>query len=194
MEKSPTEFSLRLGKIIPLALAGVILFCGPRAKSEDEAPEYQVKAAFLYNFAKFVEWPPESFPETSSPIVIGILGADPFGETLDQTVQDKMVRERKLSIERSSQIENLKQCHILFISSDEEARLPRIFTALKGKSILTVGENRRFARNGGMINFLIKSNRVRFEINQEAAEQAGLKISSQLLKVAEKVIEIKAKR
>ena len=148
--------------------------------------EYEVKAAFLYNFAKFTEWPMEQDPGT--PIVIGVLGEDPFGEVLEHTIRGKQVRGRALTIKRFRKVEDpLKSCHILFISS-ESATASRALKFLQGARVLTVGESRAFCSLGGTINFVLDHRRVRFEINVAAAERAGLKLSSKLLKLA-KIVE-----
>jgi len=148
------------------------------------ASEYQLKAVFLYNFAKFVQWPAKSFVDDHDPIIIGILGKDPFDATIDETIKSKTVKDRKLVIKRFEKIEDMEACHILFISSSEEERLAKNIEALKDSSILTVGEVKQFAKLGGIINFIVKENKIRFEINVDAAERAKLKISSKLLKLA----------
>ena len=146
--------------------------------------EYKVKAAFLYNFAKFVEWPDEAFADDNTPMTIGILGEDPFGNILEQTIKGKTVKSRKLKIERFKQISDVDTCHILFISSSEEKHLTEVLEFLKDSDLLTVGEMKRFAHSGGIINFIIEENRIHFEINIDAASRAQLKISSNLLKLA----------
>jgi len=151
--------------------------------------EYQVKAAFLYNFAKFVEWPAEAFADTSAPIILGVLGQDPFGVVLEQTIQGKTVRGRTLVIRRFERIQDVEVCHVLFVSSSEEKHLARILEGLKGSGVLTVSEMEQFARNGGIIQFIMQENKVRFEINVDAAERAGLKISSKLLKLSRVVTD-----
>lgn len=145
--------------------------------------EYQVKAAFLYNFAKFIEWPDAAFDDTTSPFIIGVLGEDPFGITLEQAVSGKTIRGRKLVIRRFIRGQ-LVNAHILFISSSEEKNLGQILENMRGSNILTVGNMERFARGGGAINFVMKGNKVRFEINIAAAERVGLKINSRLLRLA----------
>ena len=152
--------------------------------SAPAAKEYEVKAAFLFNFALYVEWPPEAFPTPTAPIIIGILGDDLFGNVLDQTVRGETVRNRPIAIHRSRQIENLKHCHLLFISKSESGRLAHIFAKLAGTHCLTVGETDRFAHNGGIINFRLQGANVRFEINLNAARRSGLAISSKLLRLA----------
>jgi hypothetical protein len=145
--------------------------------------EYQIKAAFLYNFAKFVEWPAKALPETSTSMTLCILGEDPFGTDLEQILDGKTVNDKSIVIKRFRGIRGLEVCHILFISSSERHHLPEILDALREASMLTVGETERFAKLGGIINFTIEENKVRFEINVDAAGRAGLKISSRLLKL-----------
>ncbi len=159
---------------------------GFSARADGPVNEYQVKAAFLFNFAKFVEWPDKAFANAKSPIYIGVLGDDPFGGTLDQIVEGETVQERKLIIKRSRQVEDLKGCHLLFISKSEKARIAQILTAVDDASVVTVSEVEGFARRGGVINFFIADDKVRFEVNADTARHKGLKISSQLLRVAGK--------
>ena len=173
--------------------------------------EYEVKAGYLLNFVEFVEWPPGAFPDAKSPVVLGVIGKDPFGAELDK-LQDKIVNGRKLQIKRfkgalefrgeetpgrrqhtlalkqSRKLAELKSCHILFVSSSEKSYLPLILKPLKGASILTVGDTEMFVHEGGIVNFLDSVNRVQLEINLDTADQARLKISSKLLSLA-KVIK-----
>src|SRR2546426_3168378 len=112
------------------------------------APEYQVKAVFLFNFAQFVEWPANAFPETRTPLVIGVLGEDPFGAYLDETVRGEKVNDQSLAVQRYRRVEEIKTCHVLFISRSEADRLEQIFNGLKGRNILTVGDCDGFAPRG----------------------------------------------
>lgn len=148
------------------------------------AGEYQVKAAFLYNLARFVEWPPGHWNDPATPFQLCVLGEDPFGADLDRTVRGKNINGREVRISRSARIENLPRCDVLFVSASEQGRLPVIFAALGEREVLTVGDMAPFAQMGGIINFTLVDNSVRFEINIEAADRAGLSISSQLLKLA----------
>jgi hypothetical protein len=143
--------------------------------------EYQVKAAFLYNFAKFVDWPAEAFGGSGSPLVIGVVGDDPFGGALDQAINGKTIGGRPLVVRRLKWGQELRSCHVLFISSSERQRLPQIIQSLRGASVLTVGDMGEFTQQGGIINFILEASKVRFEINSRGAEQARLKISSKLL-------------
>ena len=146
--------------------------------------EYQIKAAFLYKFARFVEWPASSFTSQASPLVIGILGEDPFGPMLDQATKGKSVQGRPLQVIRFSSLDEPPLCHLLFIGELKGHPLSQVFALLKDRSVLTVGDTEDFARSGGMIRLLMSDQRVYFDINGEAAQRAGLKISSQLLKLA----------
>jgi len=145
--------------------------------------EYHVKAAFLYNFPNFIQWPEEVFSNKTSPIVLGILGRDPFGEALE-AAEGKTVSGRNLTIRRFNKIEDLEFSHILFISESEVKDMSEILEALNFSGVLTVGDTDGFAQSGGIINFIQKDNKIRFEINVSAADAAGLSISSKLLNLA----------
>jgi hypothetical protein len=154
-----------------------------QSAAQDTAPsEFQVKAACIYNFTKFVEWPPEAFPpERSSPFVIGVLGDDPFNGELQRAVQNKDVGGRGFVVRHLRNVGEAKSCHILFISRSERKSMGDILAVISILPILTISETERFVQSGGIINFLVEQNKVRFEINAEAAKKAGLKISSKLL-------------
>jgi hypothetical protein len=166
----------------------MLLLSGSPAQSS-AAGEYQIKAAFLYNFAKFVEWPPSGFSDASAPLRICVLGQDPFGQELRKIANDKSINGHKLQVDRVADLQMAKTCHILFTAISEKAELKRIFESLRGADVLTVGDTKGFAELGGIINFVLENNRVQFEVNHKAAEQAGLKISSKLLNVAKLVID-----
>ncbi len=151
--------------------------------SSPEYQEYQVKAAFLYNFGKFVEWPGGTFKNAEAPFVIGILGKDPFGEAID-SLRDKTISGRRLVVKRFARAGDLEPCHILFISAVEKQHLPRILSITHPWHVLTVGDTKGFVESGGVINFILLENKIRFEINVDAARRAGLKVSAQLLKLA----------
>ena len=160
-----------------------------KAQSSDSSnsSEYLIKAGFIFNFAKFVEWPTTAFARPDSPIVIGVLGTDPFGTIIDQIVQDKKIGARGFVVKRlkwGSDIKELRDCKILFVSASERAHIDELVQIVKGQPILTVGETPGFAERGGIIRFTVEDNRVRFEINVEAAHQAELTISSRLLTLA----------
>ena len=163
-----------------------LLLLGALRVSAQTTPsrEYQVKAVFLFNFAQFVEWPPAAFASANSPIVIGVLGENPFGAYLDETVRDEKVNNRPLEVQHYRHVEEIKTCHILFISASETDKYEQILARLQERSILTVGETDGFATRGGMIRFLTEQNRIRLRVNVGAAKAAGLTISSQLLRAA----------
>jgi hypothetical protein len=149
----------------------------------DYPSEYHVKAAFLYNFAKFIDWPDGTFSDPNTPIIIGVLGEDPFGVDLEKTVEGKRVKGRSFLIKRFHQLGKLEYCHILFISLSEKSNMSQILKKFNKSSILTVSETERFILDGIIINFIIHESKVRFKININAAENAGLKISSKLLRL-----------
>jgi hypothetical protein len=164
------------------AAAGMLLLAGNRSAAQSAQPsEYQIKAAFVFNFAKFVEWPTTALPQANSPIIIGVLGENPFGELLETTMKNKTVEDHPLIIKQFQSVAEATDIHILFISSSEKQRLAEILKHLEGRSVLTVGEMDGFNEKGGMINFLIEGTKIRFKINNEAATRARLKISSKLL-------------
>jgi hypothetical protein len=152
-----------------------------------ESREFQIKAVFLFNFAQFVEWPPDAFSDPTSPLVIGILGNDPFGPYLDEAVRGEKVNERSIVIVRFARIEDVAKCHILFISQSEAGRLEQDLASLKGKDVLTVSDLDDFSSLGGMIRFVTEKNKVRLRINNGAARAEGLRISSKLLRPSEVV-------
>jgi len=164
---------------------GLMLFPWFPAQAADESMEYPVKAAFLLNFTKFIEWPPAAFGDAASPIAICILGDDPFGSSLTQIVEGEVVNGRKVAIQRVKRAPAPKACHVLFAGASEKD-VAKILPAL-GSGVLTVGEGEGFLREGGMIAFVIENRRVRFVINQTLAENAGLTLSSKLLNVAKAV-------
>ena len=167
----------------PITIRLVIVLAGMLLNAQAQASgEYAVKAAFLYNFARFVEWPGDALG--NGPLLVGVVGDDPFGSSIDQTVAGKNVNGHPIAVRRLRWGQNLRQCHILFISSSEAKRLPQILESLRGASVLTVGDIEHFDRQGGVVRFLIEDGKVRFEINVDAADQAGLKISSKLLALA----------
>ena len=152
--------------------------------SQNTGPtESEIKSAYIFNFAKFVEWPPKSLPKANSPITIGILGENPFGRSLEQTIQNKTVYEHPLFVGACPPLQPTN-CQILFISSSEKSRLPQIMKELKGSSVLTVADMDGFTEAGGVINFVREGTKIRFRINNDVAAKEGLKISSKLLSLA----------
>jgi hypothetical protein len=169
---------------LSLNLIWLLLVGGDGRAQVSQPTEYQIKAAFLFNFAKFVQWPPAALAGATSPIVIGILGENPFHDDLARTIRNKTIDDHPLVIKELRSPAEATNCHILFISTSEKRRLPEILKGLEGSSVLTVGEMDHFTESGGMINFVLKGNKVRFQINHDAATRAGLKISSKLMSLA----------
>jgi hypothetical protein len=152
--------------------------------NESAAIEYKVKAGFLYNFVKFVQWPAGALPSTNSPIVIGLFETDPAAPVLEQALQQKTANGHSLQVRRFRTDESPLDCHLFFLSRAERAQTGRVLERFKGLPVLTVSESEDFARSGGMINFVMKEENIRFEINLAAAERAGLQISSKLANMA----------
>jgi len=145
---------------------------------------YEVKAAFLFNFAKFIDWPTGSFATPQSPFAICVLGQDPFGNILDDSLRGKMIGARPLAVRRIKDKAEARTCQVVFVSSTESAHLAEILGSLGGANSLIVGETNGFAASGGTIEFTLEENHVRFNINIDAADRSGLKFSSKLLALA----------
>lgn len=175
--------SLPPRRIGPCLWPAVALLC--LQASAQQPLEYQVKAAFLLNFTKFIEWPPTAFSKPDAPLALCILGEDPFGSALDHMVAGEVVDGRRLSVERIKQVPAPQSCQVLYVGSPEK-ETPKILSDV-GPGVLTVGEGAGFLRSGGMIAFVIDGRRVRFDIHQSKAENAGLALSSKLLSVARSV-------
>ena len=150
---------------------------------EPALDEYAVKSAFLYNFAKFVIWPLESFPADHPSLNICLIGDAPFGSSLE-AISSKTIHERQLTVQRIDNIEAISSCHVVFISESETDRLKPILESARRHHVLTVSDIERFDLSGGMIHLFTANEKIRFSINHEAANLAGLEISSQLLKLS----------
>jgi hypothetical protein len=187
----------------------VIILVSPATKVRAESAgsdENQVKAAFLYNFLKFVDWPDDKVVDNNETIVIGIIGEDPFGEALN-LIKGKPVGDKKVVVKRlegfeelrktgekdkdelNRKIETLRKCHVLFICSSEKENVEDIINLVKNHNVLTVGDIKGFLKANGIINFLIEDKKVRFEINAVAAEKADIEIRSKLLRLAKRVVD-----
>jgi hypothetical protein len=164
---------------------GALLLAGwaaAPARAQTPSAEYQVKAVFLFNFAQFVDWPAAAFPHPDAPIVIAVLGKDPFGAYLDNLVRGEHIGERPLVIRRCSRVEELAGCHLVFISRVENRELEAILAKLKGEPVLTVSDADTFTRAGGMVRFAREGGKIRLRINVEAARASQLTISSKVLR------------
>lgn len=167
-------------------LALLLLAGGDTLHANAVSKEYHLKAAFLFNFLRFVEWPPERFAEDASPIVIGILGPNPFDAELEELVRGRQVNGRRIHV-RAVSVDEARSAHLIFVPAGEEGRFADALKTLRETAVVTVGESDRFAAQDGMIRFVRVADNLRFAINQAAAEAAGLRISSQLLKLATEV-------
>jgi len=170
-----------------VAVACIVGACPVHAQ-KPAYDEREVKATYLVRFPEFVEWPAEAFSDPRSLFVIGVLGDDPFGSVLNELVKGEVVRDHRVVVERFRRVEEIKTCHILFVSASETETYRQIFARLQGRSILTVGETAGFATRGGIVELLTEQNRIRRRVNVGAAKAAGLTISSRLLKLAEIVV------
>jgi hypothetical protein len=155
------------------------------AAQAPQSREYELKAAFLFNFSQFVDWPPASFSTDQAPFVIGILGQNPFGGYLEDIVSGEKANGHAVTVQYYNTIEEIRSCHILFINPAGTKNRERVVESLKGRNILTVSDASDFSELGGMIRFFTRDNKIKFEINPEASRAAGLTISSKLLRLAE---------
>ncbi len=194
--------------LIFLTLALLLIALTQKAHADSmQDREYKIKAAFIYNFIKFVDWPEGKPVDANDVITIGIIGENPFGHAFEPII-DKQIKNKTIVIKsfkgleelkkgpdknkkKQQQLQAVRKCHILFICSSEKNYLPEIIDALRGSSVLTVGEMTDFLENGGTINFLTEDKKVRFEVNLNASEEEKLKISSKLLRLAKRAIKEK---
>lgn len=175
---------LLLLRFLVLQIAMVaVLAASFSGAAEPGFSEYEVKAGFLYNMAKFVEWPERSDAGSRGALMVCVLGSDPFGRALDQ-IEGRTVQGRRLGVRRLASVREAGDCHILFIGRSEKERVYRITEALKDSSILTVGDTEGYVREGVIVNFFTEDRKIRFEIDVDRARQSKLSFSSQLLKLA----------
>ena len=180
----------RARSIKVLSLLCVIAFFEPCSiLCQRAATEYEVKAAFVYNFAKFVEWPDDAFADDSSPMVLGVIGESPIQDSLDWTIKGKTAGGRPLIIRRLSQKDDLRNCHILFVCASERKQAVQILAAVSGSAVLTVSDVEGFLGAGGMINLVMEKDHVRFLIRASAATRVRLKISSKLLALSRNPVD-----
>lgn len=181
--------------IVAACILCVSLALPARGQGSDpsDSSEYLIKAGFIYNFAKLMEWPSPVFPQPNSPIVIGVLGStDPFQGTLDDVLRGKLVNGHPFVVKHLKSRDDIKGCNILFVSASETAHLDELLHQIRGLPILTIGDTPGFAERGGIINFVLEDDRVRFDIDVQAAKQADLTISSRLLALARIVPDMAA--
>ncbi len=172
--------------LLLLALA-LTLALAPEVRAQSALQrEYEIKAAYIYNFFNYIDWPADTLPPAGGTVTIGVLGESPFGPALNPLV-GKKVKGRTLAVKKVASAKDLEQCQAVFICPSEKSRLSEILNQLKDARVLTVSEIDGFAEQGGIINFISERNKVRFEINADAAKRTGLNISSDLLKLAKLV-------
>ena len=179
--RAPSRF--RPGpRLLPLLIAALLAPTVVRASPDRE---HRVKAVFLFNFAQFVEWPDSAFAGPKDPLVVGILGDDPFQDFLDEVVKGESVKDRPIVVRRFKRLEDVKDCQVLFIGANEASRLDGQVAELRNRRILTVGESQDFLAHGGMVCFVNEGGKVRLKINLEAVQDANLTVSSKLLRLAD---------
>jgi YfiR/HmsC-like len=173
-------------RFLVTVLALCLLPCAgtPAEAQSERLSENQIKAGFLFNFTKFVDWPPDAFHDPSVPIELGVVGDTPITDLVLEAAASKIVNGRAVTVKKVKEGQDLRGLHILFVSSAEEKHVTQILERIKGSSVLTVGEADGFAQSGGVINFFVEGNKVRLEINLEAAARSRLKISAKVIAVA----------
>jgi hypothetical protein len=176
----------KIAVFVFLLMAGIMPLSDAATNSGNR--EYALKAVFLYRCSQFVEWPENAFSDSGSPLVIGILGSDPFGNAIDATVKGEVVNGRKVVVQRYDGISDVKDCHILFICNSEEERVDEVLEGIRNQHILTIGDTAGFASRGGMVEIDIERNKLQAKVNLRSAKASGLTISSKLLRLA-KIIE-----
>ena len=176
--------NLRRLSIIVLIVACIVVNRAQDLRAATISREYTIKAVYLLKFMTMVDWPDKAFAHDRAPMVVGVLGRDPFGEALEKTFEGKTAGKREVLIKRSYSLSELKGAQVLFICSSEEEELSRILSSLRGSSVLTVSETDGFVNKGGIVNFKIMENRTRYEVNNSAAQRAGLQFDPELLERA----------
>lgn len=169
---------------VVLGLWALVAASPSSLRAQEPTREYQIKALFLFNFVQFVEWPDHAFRTPDAPLRIGVLGEDPFFGALGATVQNERIRNRPLEVKHALRVQDLLDCQLIFVARSERAQTGNVIAVCAGKPILTVGDLPDFARRGGIVNFYLEGQKVRFEINRAAAQAAQLKLASQLASLA----------
>jgi hypothetical protein len=168
----------------------VLIAVSPHAFAQgNNEGEYRLKLAFLYNFAQFVQWPPEAFHDPAAPLTLCVAGQDPFQGEIEQSLSGRTVGGHPIEIKRLRPNDDPRACHMIFVRASEKRVAGKLLAALKGSNTLTVGETKGFADLGGVINLTLDENKLRFEINLDAAMQTRLRISSKLLALA-KIVKV----
>src|ERR1700730_1396749 len=172
-------------KLIACAVALTLIASPAGGAAQLEPSEYGLKSVFLYQFCRFMEWPNSAFSSPNDPLIIGVIGDDPFGSLLQEAVQGETYHGRPIRIEHYRSPRDIKRCHLLFVSRSEVAQMGEILSAIAGKNVVTVGETDGFLEKGGMISLTADRNRVRLRVNASSLRAANVDVSSKLLRVAE---------
>lgn len=170
--------------LLQTGIALLCLFSIQSLQAQTGSKEYRVKAVFLFNFTQFVEWPAVAFNSPTSPFIIGILGDDPFGNSIDETILNEKVGGHPLIVQRYKDLRDLKNCHILFINGSDPEKVKENLLVIN-RYTLTVSDADNFMRAGGIIRLITENNKIRIQVNPDAARNAELFISSKLLRVSE---------
>ena len=187
LSRSATK-TARKRSLLAFLSALILWFGAATLLAQTVAKEYRIKAAFLFNFSQYVEWPPDAFKDANDPLTYCTIGDDPFQGVLDESLNAKSAGKRPLQVHHLRPPENFQACQILFIGTNEKKRVAEVLETLKQSPVLIVGESSHFAQQGGTVGFLSEDNPVRFEVNLDAAQRARLNISATLLSVAKTVI------
>ena len=178
---NPRIFGRVVCAVLLAGIGGLAAF----TRGGDAPGEYELKAALVFNFTQFVDWPAAAFASPRAPFVIGVLGRDPFGHSLDEVVQGEQVGSHPIVVERCRDTRAAARCQLVFVSASERYDLAPVMAALRGRAVLTVGDFDGFLRQGGMVRLYHSGKRIRLRIDREAARAAGLTMSAKLLRVAE---------
>jgi YfiR/HmsC-like len=181
---SPGRIARRTNAMPGLLVGLALALAQTASAAESQTEEYDMKAVFLLNFSQFVSWPAGAFSSPQAPLVIGVLGEDPVGEELDDIARGKRVQGHPVTVQHYARVEDVRDCHILFIGSSQEAQIARVMAALKGRNVLTVGDYETFLRDGGVIRLVKLGDQLKMHINLDAAKSSHLDISSKLLRPA----------
>ena len=188
----PARMRVVAGWVVSAWMMSALLFVPSRARAQDsDAGEYRVKLAFLYNFAQFIQWPVDAFHDSSAPLIMCVAGPDPFKGEIEESLRGRTVNGHPIVLKSLKPGADPRACHMIFVRATEKKVAGKLLAALKGTSTLTVGETKGFADLGGVINLTLEENKLRFEINLDAATQTKLKISSKLLALA-KIVKVES--
>ena len=179
------KYSQAAGRRRMIVFSFLLLLLFPLQGQNTLRQEYEVKAAFLFHFSQFVDWPASAFSAPSDPFIIGILGEDPFGKFLDDLVRGETMKGHPIIVTRYQTLQEIDSAHILFITKDMAQSLGEVLALVQNKNMLTVSDMPGFARQGGIVRFYIASNKIKFQVNLDAAKSNGLTMSSKLLRLAD---------